>query len=495
MTSYDPTPEQARIVDTFAAEVDLVIQAGAGAGKTSTLELCARSTSDRGVYVAYNRAIADDAAARFPGSVTCKTGHGFAYGAVGKNYRHRLNGGRIPARRVAELLKLREPLRLTTEAGPVALTPEKLARLVTGTVARFCYSAEDAPRPWHVPELVGVVDEAERALRDWIVPHAVRAWADIERLDGVLPFTHDCYLKLWQLRGPRIGCDYLLLDEAQDANPVMAAIVRAQEAQIVLVGDSCQQIYGWRGAVDVMSSWPNATTLTLSQSFRFGPAVAAQANKWLDLLSAPLRLSGFDQIPSRVCAPNEGRPDAILCRGNARAVSEVMDGVKLGRRVALVGGGDQIRKLAEAAQQLQQGRGCGHPDLMAFDSWGALQDYVEHDTGGSDLRTFVRLIDKMGADVVLSVVDDLVAERDADLVVSTAHKAKGREWDHVRIAGDFQEPAEDGVGPSRPDAMLAYVSVTRAKRVLDLGGLSWVDDWWPTKRKPAAQTTLATGEG
>ena len=34
-------------------------------------------------------------------------------------------------------------------------------------------------------------------------------------------------------------------------------------------------------------------------------------------------------------------------------------------------------------------------------------------------------------------------EDTADLIVSTAHKAKGREWDSVRIANDFKAPQED----------------------------------------------------
>jgi len=62
-----------------------------------------------------------------------------------------------------------------------------------------------------------------------------------------LRFTHGCYLKLWQLSDPRLLADYVLLDEAQDANPVAAAIAdRKLHAQRILVGDRCQAIYGWR---------------------------------------------------------------------------------------------------------------------------------------------------------------------------------------------------------------------------------------------------------
>ncbi|GAA4155130.1 hypothetical protein GCM10022416_55400 [Actinomadura keratinilytica] len=50
----------------------------------------------------------------------------------------------------------------------------------------------------------------------------------------------------------------------------------------------------------------------------------------------------------------------------------------------------------------------------------------------------------------------------------------------MKIGRDFRQPKADETG--RPgkvpkgEAMLAYVAVTRAKRVLDRGGLDWIDD-------------------
>ena len=71
------------------------------------------------------------------------------------------------------------------------------------------------------------------------------------------------------------------------------------------------------------------------------------------------------------------------------------------------------------------------------------------------------------------------------MTVSTAHKAKGREWPTVQIANDFPPPKDtdqhDDQGRPIPepvndtDARLAYVAVTRARQHLDLGGLSWID--------------------
>jgi Rad3-related DNA helicase len=62
-----PTEEQQAIVEAYLAQHNLVIEAGAGTGKTSTPRpLASAAPGRRGVYVAYNRAIADDAKRSFP---------------------------------------------------------------------------------------------------------------------------------------------------------------------------------------------------------------------------------------------------------------------------------------------------------------------------------------------------------------------------------------------------------------------------------------------
>ncbi|MGH3737124.1 MAG: UvrD-helicase domain-containing protein [Micromonosporaceae bacterium] len=475
-----PTGEQAEIVAAFGTVRNLVIEAGAGTGKTSTLRmLAAAAPKSRGIYVAYNRAIADDAKKTFPRSVRCATAHGLAFQAIGKRYGHRLRGPRVPARDTARVLRIREPVKL--DSGLI-LAPQQVARIVMETVGRFCHSADPEPRAWHVPVKPGIVPGDMAALTAEVLPLAGRAWVDIASVDGQLRFSHDCYLKMWQLSRPTLPADYVLLDEAQDANPVVADIIESQHgAKRVLVGDRCQAIYGWRGAIDAMGRFAAEAHLHLSQSFRFGAAVAAEANKWLSVLDSPLRLRGYDRINS-VVEPAAAAA-AVLCRTNAEAVSEVMDVMDDGQRAALVGGGGAIKRLAQAAITLKAGLGTDHPELFAFRTWGELQEYVEHDAAGADLKVFVRLVDTHGPDVIIATMDQLSDESSADVVVSTAHKAKGREWDSVRIAGDFQEPKqpENEPRPKIPDAeaMLAYVAVTRARLTLDRTGLSWVDSWLP----------------
>lgn len=52
------TSEQAHAVDLFKTSQLLKISAFAGTGKTSTLTAVAKSTSKRGLYLAFNKSIA-----------------------------------------------------------------------------------------------------------------------------------------------------------------------------------------------------------------------------------------------------------------------------------------------------------------------------------------------------------------------------------------------------------------------------------------------------
>jgi hypothetical protein len=477
----NPTDEQAAATDAFDAGEHLALQAGAGTGKTSTLILLASTTRRRGRYIAFNKPIALDAAKRFPPTVLCKTAHALAYAAIGHRYARRLGGPRQAGWKTGMALGINKNLRI----GDRDISHRALSHAVLRTVTRYCQSADPAIAPHHVPPLRGLEHGALHAqLVNHVLPFASKAWSDLQHPEaGCVRFDHDHYLKMWALSGPRIDADYLLLDEAQDTNPVLEQVFTAQRtnAQLVMVGDSAQAIYGWRGARDIMTGF-EGTALSLSQSFRFGPRLATEANRWLTIANAPIRLSGTPTIPTEL-RPVQN-PDAVLCRTNMGAMTEVLKHLAHGRRVALAGGGDSLRTLATAARDLKEGRRTGHPELLLFPSWGELQDYAEHDPAGRDLRPFVELIDEHGTESVLEAVDQLAPEIHAQVTISTAHRAKGREWEHVRIADDFLPPKDtdeqdaNGVpipGPiDSAEARLAYVAVTRSRASLDLGGLSWI---------------------
>lgn len=494
--SHKPTAEQAAVIDSFVAGQSLVVVAVAGAGKTTTLRMSSdakltRTPTFRGLYVAYNSALAKEARAAFPAGVDCRTAHSVAFASHGRDLAHRLDAPRMTGKQAAELMYaggrypetrvLNSPVEIVTD---VILTPSQVARLALTTVERYCQSDADEIGPEHVPAVNGIIDRAGReALASIVVPIAGLAWRDLTHPRGRLRFQPDVYLKMWALSRPRISADAILFDEAQDANPVLSRVLRDQaHTQLVAVGDPYQQLYAWRGAVDALATWPADRRLTLAQSFRFGPAVAERANEWLSLLGAEQRVIGFDRIPSQV-APLE-QADAVLCRSNAGAMARVMEHVEAGRKVHLVGGASDIKRFAQAALRLMDGKRADHPELIAFESWEAVREYAALDDG-ANLATIVKLIDEHGPDKISRVADSLAAETGAEVTVSTAHKSKGRQWGTVKIGPDFREPFPREYPPDSgrravvieaSELMLLYVGVTRAVDVLDDFSTRWASD-------------------
>lgn len=482
--SFTPTNEQIAAVEAAKTGENLVITAGAGSGKTSTLRLIADALAPKkGVYIAYNKAIANDAAKSFPSNVTCRTAHSFAYRAVGHRFRARLNAGRMTGRQIANALNIDRSYALGNDR---ELSSARVASLIMQTVNKWCHSADERIKAKHAAALVADlpgVEEVSWELADYLANEAQRAWdTDLCKETGKLPFSHDMYVKVWALSDPILPGDFILYDEAQDADPCIAAVVLAQKnAQLIAVGDECQAIYGWRGATDAMKAWPAAHRVALTKSFRFGQAVADEANVFLNLLDAPLRIEGFEKIDSTI-GPI-AQPDAILCRTNASVIEEALTCAERGLSFAVVGGMDQIKKFAEAADALMDGRRAAwHPDLGAFKNWDDVMEYVQNDEGGSDIRSMANIVDDFGPQALYRVCEAAIPEERADVVLSTAHKSKGREWGSVKIAADFQ-PSEDreGEGLSRSEAMLMYVAVTRAKKALDCSALSFAKNMEATR--------------
>jgi hypothetical protein len=236
------------------------------------------------------------------------------------------------------------------------------------------------------------------------------------------------------------------------------------------VADGIVTHNSWRGAVNAMDTVsPDVPRTYLTQSWRFGPAIADAANHVLERLDADLRLRGTRSVPSEVLlAGRAPRSRAVLCRSNAAAVQNVLNYQAEGLAPTLVGGSDDIVRFAKAADQLMDTGRTSHPELCCFDSWRQVQDYVDQDPHGADLKMLVGLIDKYGPDVIVQALDGLADEREADVVVSTAHKAKGREWRSVRLGTDFEPP--EHVGLPNGEWRLLYVAATRATHTLDLTG-------------------------
>jgi superfamily I DNA/RNA helicase len=166
---------------------------------------------------------------------------------------------------------------------------------------------------------------------------------------------------MWQLSEPRIPGDFVLVDEAQDLSPVMLDAVHQSGAangqQPVWVGDSQQQLYEWRGAINALGMVEGQRAF-LTQSWRFGEAIADVANVLLAELNADIRLIGHPGMDSRVGLCH---PTAVLCRSNVGAVDTVLRLQRAGRHPHLVGGGEEVVRFAKAVSELQETGSTYHP--------------------------------------------------------------------------------------------------------------------------------------
>lgn len=474
--NFAPTDEQAHIVDLFGTGDHLAVQALAGTGKTTVCEMIARSTHRPGRYLTFSKALANEAAERMPMSVASSTVHSMAFKAYGHRFAHRLNQPRLKSWDIARIMGIDHKLAVTVGGRSKVLGPPFLASLTMRALDRFYASADDEPSWRHVPYSDGLDDHRpdgtrgnvnNRALAREVEPLLRRAWLDVRDPDGRLPFTHNAYLAAWMLSAPVLPVEFVLADEVQDLDGRTIRFLGEQMAagvQVVAVGDDFQQIHEWRGATSAFKAiaWPRTAPLT--GSYRFGPAIAEVANLVLASLGTELRLRGLGDPAGRV-GPVED-PDAVLCRTNAGAVSTVLRLQATGRRPFLVGGAADVVAFARAAIDLQEGRRTGHPQLACFDDWDEVVQYVRDDPAGDDLKLLVRLLREFGARIVIDALSGLPGERDADVVVSTAHRSKGRGWARVRLAGDFPD---EWAGTDAEERRLGYVAATRAKLQLDVG--------------------------
>ncbi len=290
---------------------------------------------------------------------------------------------------------------------------------------------------------------------------------------GGLPLGHDGYLKLWALSTPRARADYIMVDEAQDLNPVLLGVLKSLDCPILYVGDPFQQIYDWRGAVNAMEAVASRHRVLLSQSFRFGPEIASAATVVLKTLGARAPLLGSLTMVSHI---GRVRPDAILARSNSGVITNVLNCLSRNIRCAVVGGTRDLKRLLTDVERIKQGGAASIPELLGFQTWKEVMDFSVQ-PGGESLRSLVNLVQEHGERRLLAALDRCEEKEDtAQVVCSTAHRAKGREWNYVRLDPDFEggfkrsekAPKDQRQSIFEAESRLLYVAVTRACRGVHL---------------------------
>jgi hypothetical protein len=475
-----PTPEQQNCVDAFLSELPkLKIRACAGSGKTSTLELMARATNRNGMYICFNKSIAEASAKRFPENVACRTAHSLAYRSMIRIYKGSKSkmGDSIRARDTQQILGIKDFPILGATSRLDNLT---VAYAVNQTVRRFQQSAAQTLDTEHfmvLPKFKTLERVDFLALREKVVSLASQLWEQMHDPASTVPLGHDGYLKAWHLTQPNIEAEFILADEWQDTNPVLLDILTNQfGVQLVGVGDPFQQIYEWRGAVNAMDIMQADQECILSKSFRFGPVVADVATRILRTLGDKVTILGHDPIQSELVA---SRQKTIIFRTNAGIFDTLVDILDKGggTRTYVNGGVTDLMNIIEGVERLQSQKTSTHPLFMGFEHWPAFVTYAEK-SGDGEAEKIVKLIDKYGTSQLKSALWSVRSHEDeAEFILTTAHKSKGREWPGVTLANDFraqpekdpESPKDDPVFVYNPaETRLFYVAATRAIDKLQL---------------------------
>lgn len=458
--------EQTAILDQlhFRDSQILAVNALAGTGKTTTLKGAAQYPlkAERLRYFVFNKRNADEAATEFPRNTTTSTAHSFAYRAPhpdGGGTMAEVYGASQPRLFNGSLYgPLRDQMKQSTDfADRIGQIRQELRcsegraiMAVQSILRQYCQSADDQVGLQHIaPDLAEYIHrQGLRGFPKATLGTAAWAWDRMRDPFSNFPIDHGVYIKLCSLAPPRIPADTILFDEAQDASPPMLAILKAQlqyGTRLVLVGDTYQHIYDFTGAVDAMkvmqTDHPELTqTLPLATSYRFGQDVADAGNHFLRLMGSPYLLTGKGP-DSQVIDDHVGSIHAVLFRGNAGLLQAAVQAVVAGQRIHVVGGTGEIVNLLEAMGRLYKNEFARHPELSFFDDWFQLHDYVKTPLG-QGMAPLVKIVEEKNGNiegVAMALRNTEASAHSAQYVLSTGHKAKGGQWDHVLLMPGFQK--------------------------------------------------------
>ena len=303
---------------------------------------------------------------------------------------------------------------------------------------------------------------------------------------GEIEITHDFYLKKFQLSNPTLNYDYILFDEGQDASMVMLDVFLKQKATKVIVGDTHQQIYSWRYAVNSLEM-VNFKTYSLTTSFRFNQDIANLAVKVIEMkkhIDKPRNIS-IDGVGRS----NNTKIKAVLARTNlgllVKAIEYVTEKRKV-KRLHFEGNINSYTYATDGASLYDVLSLCNNNHYLIKDklikkmnNLEDLVDYIEK-TEDRELGMMVDIVREYGNEIptiIQSIKDKHVDNKDeAEIVFSTVHRSKGMEYDVVQIVNDFvseellikqkeNNKEENNYSPAQihEEINLLYVAITRTR--------------------------------
>ncbi|AHK11544.1 helicase [Shewanella sp. phage 1/40] len=474
---FTPTEEQELAKDMVSAHQVTKINAVAGSGKSSSLAYIARANPVNSLMLVFNKSMQVEAQDKFPDHVDCLTTHSLAYRHIGNQYQHKLSRpvGRykncaVTGTEVAMYFKL--PDMDIDENSKVRNT--FIGMMVKETVAKYEQSSDLVIESKHFPFKHHKDLEARfgKKVRDTVRSLVIRYAEDLweERKDKFSPvlMTHDGYLKLYALSNPDLSkYEIMYLDEFQDTSDVVIDMVLKQKdtSKLVMVGDSRQSIYQWRGAVNALKK-VNCPQSELSKSFRYGEEIAKVARA---VLRGKVDVFGLESIPSKVGEDvvDYNKPYTVLFRTNMQLILYALDLIIKGEKVNINIDLKDFSNMLKSCQALYDGdmRQVKHEEIVPYETWEVLLYEAKND---GNLSRLSKIVEAGDGEETLQVLHRYKNDDTAKISLSTIHRAKGLEFDQVVLGETPSNYNNKGnfVGLSEEEENLLYVAVTRAVHAL-----------------------------
>jgi superfamily I DNA/RNA helicase len=481
--TLEATEEQAAIIDYARSnpQRNLLINALAGAAKTSTLRFLAKYLSpDPTLSVAFNKRIADEMAKLLPGNVRCATmnsvGHRVWASATGrklivdtkKTYnlvREAID--QLPKRQQGAAWDLFSDI---TKAVSRAKLSGYVPSIIAGgksllTASEFFATLEEEPDDWFCQIINGVLGKG-----------IVQAYG------GLIDFDDQIYMPTL-FGGSFPQHRRVMVDEAQDLSPLNHAMVNklvGPGCQLIAVGDPWQSIYAFRGAdtrsMSLLKKTFDMHEMTLSVSFRCPIKVVENAHWRVPHMKWPAWAIEGMVKELEEWSPND-IPDnsAIICRNNSPLLACALALLRAGRGVHLVGtdlGPQLVRALKKlgGSKEYYNANMSRTEVLNAIDAWETEKLAKARDSGtvtdkAECLRVFAGFGDTLGAAVAYC---EHLFKAQGPIQLLSGHKAKGLEWNTVyhldphRIPSPWSKEGE----ALEQEKNVKYVIETRAKEAL-----------------------------
>jgi DNA helicase II / ATP-dependent DNA helicase PcrA len=484
------------INEALEGKENIVVEAVAGSGKTTTIIEIAKRHPGPGILLAFNTSIAKELAERLPPKDDA-LGFGMTVEAKGWEARTVHSVGFQVLRDSFPSIEVK-PWKLSDIAKPMVAGygfEWKRKRKATAEVVKVTKLMK-----------MGLVDpDDEETLKEIMNHHGIfekelcydlvgRLLQESRRkfeTHRIIDFDDQIWLPI-VLNLPFPKYKKVLVDECQDLNKIQYEFSQRlldEGGQSIYVGDRHQAIYGFAGAdhrsFQNIIERSNAKLMPLSICYRCGKNIIAHAQEIVSHIEA------FAGAPDgQVCdisAEDVGilakEGDMVLCRLNAPLLSGCVSALKQGKR-ARIKGVDFAKQLVDILKEVG-GNGEYKPESLKdfIDAWGQseIRKLIEKEASESamdrirDLQLAMQYCVDLfpGAKTVERLCGNIMkmfSDEDADyLWFSTVHKAKGLEAPAVFIIEPGTLPLKrkgQRAWELEQEMNLLYVAITRAERTL-----------------------------